>query len=104
MLPVSSASHPSVLPALGRRIFGRRLIVGLAVAAVGIEWLSPVPFFAPGHRLFQSVAIVIAVAGLALRIWGSGCAGRHTRTARIEAPQLVTDGPFAYMRNPIYAG
>jgi protein-S-isoprenylcysteine O-methyltransferase Ste14 len=89
---------------LGRRIFGWRLIVGLAVAAVGIEWLVPVPFFAPGHRLVQSLAILVAVAGLALRMWGSGCAGRHTRTAQIEAPQLVTGGPFAYVRNPIYTG
>lgn len=78
--------------------------MGLAVAVAGIEWLVPVPFFAPGHRLAQSVAILIAVAGLALRVWGSGCAGRHTRSAQIEAPQLVTGGPFAYVRNPIYAG
>jgi protein-S-isoprenylcysteine O-methyltransferase Ste14 len=42
--------------------------------------------------------------GLALRAWASGCAGGHTRSAEIEAPQLVTDGPFAYMRNPIYVG
>jgi protein-S-isoprenylcysteine O-methyltransferase Ste14 len=95
---------PSILSGLGRRLFGWRLIVGLAVAAVGIEWLAPVPFFAPGHRLGQSMAILVAVAGLALRAWGSGCAGGHTRTAQIEAPQLVTGGPFAYVRNPIYTG
>jgi protein-S-isoprenylcysteine O-methyltransferase Ste14 len=79
-------------------------MVGLAVAAAGSEWLSPVPFFAPGHRVFQSLAVLCALAGLTLRGWASGCAGRHTRTAQIEAPQLVTDGPFAYLRNPIYAG
>lgn len=94
----------STLVGFGRRIFGWRLFVGLAVAAAGIELLVPAPFFAPGHRLFQSVAILIALGGLGLRAWGSGCAGKHTRTERIEAPQLITSGPFAYVRNPIYAG
>ena len=104
MSAVSPASRSSILPRLGRRIFGWRLMVGLAAAAVGLEWLVPVSFFAPGHRLTQSLAILVAVVGLTLRMWGSGCAGKHTRTAQIEAPQLVTDGPFAYVRNPIYAG
>lgn len=99
-----STARPSVLVGLGRRIFGWRLMVGLAVAVAGIEWLQPVPFFAPGHRIVQSLAILFALAGLALRAWGSGCAGRHTTTAQIEAPRLVTGGPFAYLRNPIYAG
>jgi len=79
-------------------------MIGLAVAIPAIEWLSPVPFFSAGHRLEQSCAMLVALGGLALRAWGSGCAGRHTRTARIEAPQLITGGPFAYLRNPIYAG
>src|SRR5260221_109526 len=97
-------SRPSILAGLGRRIFGWRLMVGLAVAIAGIEWLSPVPFFAPGHRVSQSIAIFVALGGLALRAWGSGCAGSHTRTAQIEAPRLITGGPFAYTRNPIYTG
>lgn len=100
----ASPARPSILVAWGRRVFGWRLIVGLGVAAAGLEWLVPTPFFAPGYRLWQSLALLCTLAGLALRAWGSGCAGRHTRTARIEAPELVTDGPFAYMRNPIYGG
>ena len=100
----SSATRLSVLVGWGRRIFGRRLFVGLAVALAGIELLVPTPFFAPGHRLFQTLAIFIALGGLALRAWGSGCAGKHTRTGKIEAPQLITGGPFAYVRNPIYTG
>jgi protein-S-isoprenylcysteine O-methyltransferase Ste14 len=79
-------------------------MVGLVVAIPGVEWLSPVPFFSKGHRLAQSAAIAFALMGLALRAWASGCAGGHTRTAAIEAPRLVTDGPFAHMRNPIYVG
>src|SRR5438874_582445 len=96
----NGVSRCSLLAGIGRKIFGWRLAVGLVIAAAGIELLSPVPFFAPGYRVVQSAAILLAFAGLALRMWGSGCAGRHTRTAQIEAPQLVTHGPFAYMRNP----
>lgn len=100
----SSSPRLPALVGLGRKLFGWRLFVGLAVALAGMELLVPVPFFAPGHRLFQSAAILFALGGLALRAWGGGCAGRHTRTGQIEAPQLVTGGPFAYLRNPIYLG
>jgi protein-S-isoprenylcysteine O-methyltransferase Ste14 len=103
-MSTSPALKFSILASVGRRIFGWRLMVGLGVAAVGIEWLSPVPFFAPGHRMAQIGALSCVAVGLALRAWGGGCAGRHTRTAEIEAPRLVTDGPFAYVRNPIYTG
>jgi protein-S-isoprenylcysteine O-methyltransferase Ste14 len=103
-MSVAPTPRRSFLASIGQRIFGWRLIVGLGVAAFGIEWLSPEPFFAPGHRVAQTLALFCVLAGLALRAWGSGCAGRHTRTAEIEAPQLVTGGPFAYLRNPIYAG
>ena len=40
--------------------------------------------------------------GLGVRAWAAGCAGRHTREAQIEAPALITGGPFAFVRNPIY--
>src|SRR5688572_24566116 len=82
----------SRLASAGRRLFGMRLFVGLAVAIAGVVLLSPNPFFAPGHRLSQSVAILLVLTGLALRTWGSGCAGKHTRSATIEAPKLITGG------------
>jgi protein-S-isoprenylcysteine O-methyltransferase Ste14 len=37
-----------------------------------------------------------------MRAWAGGCAGAHTRKAMIEAPRLITGGPYAYVRNPIY--
>lgn len=46
----------------------------------------------------------LILLGLAIRAWASGCAGRHTWEAKIEAPQLTTSGPYAYVRNPIYLG
>jgi len=105
--PAESNQRPiwhSRLAAAGRLLFGKRLFIGLAVAVGGLEVLTPKPFFAPGLRLSQSCALLLVAAGLALRAWGSGCAGKHTRSATIEAPRLVTGGPFAHVRNPIYTG
>jgi len=94
----------SLLARLGRLIFGVRLFVGLGVAALSLEWLEPTPFLNSKYRLMQLLAFALIAGGLALRTWASGSAGRHTRTANIEAPELITGGPFAYVRNPIYVG
>ena len=92
------------LAAYGARIFAFRLVVGLVVAAIGIELLVPTPPFAVGYRALHICGVLLIVIGLTVRAWGAASAGSHTRSASIEAPQLVTDGAFAYVRNPIYAG
>ncbi|MEQ1861410.1 MAG: isoprenylcysteine carboxylmethyltransferase family protein [Chthoniobacteraceae bacterium] len=81
-------------------MFRRRLFVGLAPALVGLAVLDPLPFFRAG----SVPGIAAIVVGLAVRAWGAGCAGLHTRSARIEAPRLITGGPYAHVRNPIYCG
>jgi protein-S-isoprenylcysteine O-methyltransferase Ste14 len=94
----------SILSTFGRLIFARRLYAGLAVALIGLEVLSPKPFLERPYLFAQMLGLVTIALGLALRAWGSGCAGTHTRSASIEAKHLVTCGPFAYVRNPIYLG
>lgn len=98
------SSFRATLERIGRRIFGVRLFIGLGVVLLSIEWLEPTPFFAPAYRGAQFAGLVLIALGWMLRAWGAGSAGRHTRGAQIEAPHLVTSGPFAYVRNPIYAG
>jgi len=89
---------------LGGVVFRMRLYVGLAFAFVGIEVLVPNAFMQPPHVASQILGLFGVVSGLTLRAWGSGCAGGHTRSGKIEGDRLVTGGPFAYVRNPIYAG
>ena len=48
--------------------------------------------------------VPIALLGEALRCWAVGYSGSTTRGDRVEAPQLVTAGPYAHVRNPLYLG
>jgi len=58
----------------------------LAVRADAIGWL--------GGGIF--------LAGLALHVWSNAILARGERYRSEEANALVTDGPFRYVRNPIY--
>jgi protein-S-isoprenylcysteine O-methyltransferase Ste14 len=51
-----------------------------------------------------AVGIPIAIAGELVRCWAVGYSGVTTRGDHVEAPQLVTAGPYAHVRNPLYVG
>lgn len=65
-----------------------------------------VPLLAPGNMTAQTLQIGIAlmVAGEAWRLWGVATAGTVTRRRTREVQLLVTHGPFAWSRNPLYNG
>jgi protein-S-isoprenylcysteine O-methyltransferase Ste14 len=47
----------------------------------------------------------VTLLGEAVRFWGVAIAGTETRTTGDPgATNLITDGPFAYVRNPLYIG
>lgn len=48
--------------------------------------------------------LIFVLLGEFLRIWGVGYAGSTTRKSELEAPQLVTAGPYARVKNPLYLG
>ena len=51
-----------------------------------------------------TVGLPIAIAGELIRCWAVGYSGVTTRGDEVEAPELVTAGPYAHVRNPLYVG
>lgn len=53
----------------------------------------------PSNALWVVLATVLAFFGLGLMVWSVRVAGRHDMTATDE---LITHGPYAFSRNPMY--
>jgi len=51
-----------------------------------------------------SVGSPLVLCGAALRFWAVRNIGRSARTRSAKARRLVTTGPYALMRNPLYFG
>lgn len=71
----------------------------------------PIPFvvlmlaYARPTLVTVLVGINLVIAGEALRLWGVAIAGSETRTTGpVGGTFLITTGPFAYVRNPLYVG
>jgi protein-S-isoprenylcysteine O-methyltransferase Ste14 len=60
---------------------------------------------APGG-VAATIGVIVCVAGVALAIWARVHIGRNwgMPTSLREDPELVTSGPYAYVRHPIYSG
>lgn len=59
-----------------------------------------------GNRVILIAGFVIFLLGLALAIWARINLGKNWGTPMTlkEDPELVTSGPYAYIRHPIYSG
>jgi len=93
----------------------RAFILGIVLqgAAYAIVWSVRRPYFSPVFAMPQSLDIVLGIATLALAVASVWMILSAVRTlgkqwsfaARlVEEHKLITEGPYAVVRNPIYSG
>lgn len=61
----------------------------------------------PAHVLaLQVIGMIVFLSGLGLAVWARIYLGRNwgMPMTRKEEPELVTTGPYRYVRHPIYSG
>ena len=80
----------------------------IRVLAFKARGFTPIPFIlaalvkAELKPSIFAVGILLAIIGEGMRIRAIRYAGGATRTRRVGASDLVTNGPFALTRNPLY--
>ncbi len=91
-------TQPKHIVTLQQFLFRSRSYTPLPFVVVMFVWAQPTP---------QSLLTggCIALLGECFRAWGVSYAGSETRTTgSVGASKLVTSGPFAHVRNPLYCG
>jgi protein-S-isoprenylcysteine O-methyltransferase Ste14 len=106
-MPAEASSQPQprqqdrdTLVQLGGWLFRRRTAIPLPLAVALL--VLPAPAGAAMPAVVAGVLLV--AAGEALRLWAVRHIGTISRTRSERIGPLVSTGPFAYIRNPLYVG
>jgi protein-S-isoprenylcysteine O-methyltransferase Ste14 len=80
------------------------LFIG-TVAGFGLNWLYPLPFVPPSVPR-DWIGVALFLAGIFLAAWSARTFRKaHTNILTSQsANTIVTTGPYAFSRNPIYVG
>ena len=62
--------------------------------------------FPPVSPILSSIGVILCAAGMVVLIWGRQYLGRNwSQTVAVKkGHELVTSGPYRYVRHPMYAG
>lgn len=77
-----------------RALFGYRLEIGLGVTAIAAPFVRPTLAKKPSELALKAIGLCLVLAGLSVRAWAAGFAGRHTRSSEIEGNKLAMAGPY----------
>ena len=85
--------------------FAAGFIVFINVPVVH-RWIQRESLAQPHSEALAIVGVLACALGIGLAIWARAYLGRNwgMPMTRKEDPELVTTGPYAYVRHPIYSG
>jgi len=85
--------------AKAKGIFPRIAAIAGTYLSVAVVWLPPYP----AGPLLSSISLLLIVGGMGFSIFALAHLGRSF-SLMAEARRLVTDGPYASIRHPLYLG
>ena len=98
------SGRPGSLEWIGGVLFAVAVALGFAGPVLDVAGVLD-PIGAVDGSAGHAIGIVLTVGGLLATLWAQGAMGSSWRIGVAEADRtaLVTDGPFAVVRNPIFA-
>jgi isoprenylcysteine carboxyl methyltransferase (ICMT) family protein YpbQ len=82
---------------LGKSLFRYRAVIGVTGFVLAMAFAHP-----SAHSLL--VGLIPIAAGLILRVWAAGYIGTAGRVKEIGVQELITSGPYRFLKHPLYYG
>lgn len=95
-----------------KRNYSIYIRLGIAILLILFFWqkilhtILSIKIVYAGFSLTGSIAVILSFAGISLAIWSKKFLGSNwglPGTKKLN-PELVTNGPYKYVRHPIYTG